>query len=107
MSVFVSSRWLCNTSIDARTRKWAAEGLSYLTLDADVKDDFVEDEPALKAMFDLAKVCPLSLFPHSSGNIKFSQLCSSLSAPGRRSCDPNPSPLLQQNFSFACAPETS
>uniref|UniRef100_A0A8C3U8T5 Protein unc-45 homolog B n=2 Tax=Catharus ustulatus TaxID=91951 RepID=A0A8C3U8T5_CATUS len=48
-------KWLCNTSIDARTRKWAVEGLSYLTLDADVKDDFVEDEPALKAMFDLAK----------------------------------------------------
>ncbi|KAF4791048.1 Protein unc-45 B [Turdus rufiventris] len=48
-------KWLCNTSIDTRTRKWAVEGLSYLTLDADVKDDFVEDEPALKAMFDLAK----------------------------------------------------
>lgn len=52
------------------------EGLSYLTLDADVKDDFVEDEPALKAMFDLAKVYLLSLFPHSSGSIKFSQLSS-------------------------------
>lgn len=76
MSGFLSSRWLCNTSIDARTRKWAVEGLSYLTLDADVKDDFVEDEPALKAMFDLAKVYLLSLFPHSSGSIKFSQLSS-------------------------------
>lgn len=52
------------------------EGLSYLTLDADVKDDFVEDEPALKAMFDLAKVYLLSLFPHSSGSIKFSQFSS-------------------------------
>uniref|UniRef100_A0A8C4UQW2 Protein unc-45 homolog B n=1 Tax=Falco tinnunculus TaxID=100819 RepID=A0A8C4UQW2_FALTI len=48
-------KWLCNTSIDARTRKWAVEGLAYLTLDADVKDDFVEDEPALQAMFELAK----------------------------------------------------
>uniref|UniRef100_A0A8C8AHG8 Protein unc-45 homolog B n=1 Tax=Otus sunia TaxID=257818 RepID=A0A8C8AHG8_9STRI len=48
-------KWLCNTSIDARTRKWAVEGLAYLTLDADVKDDFVEDEPALQAMFQLAK----------------------------------------------------
>ncbi|XP_030318191.1 protein unc-45 homolog B [Calypte anna] len=48
-------KWLCNTGIDARTRKWAVEGLSYLTLDADVKDDFVEDEPALQAMFELAK----------------------------------------------------
>ncbi|KFO93611.1 Protein unc-45 B, partial [Buceros rhinoceros silvestris] len=48
-------KWLCNTSIDARTRKWAVEGLAYLTFDADVKDDFVEDEPALQAMFELAK----------------------------------------------------
>ncbi|TNN50005.1 Protein unc-45 B [Liparis tanakae] len=36
-------------------KKWAIEGLAYLTNDADVKDDFVEDEVALKAMFELAK----------------------------------------------------
>ncbi|XP_035235626.1 protein unc-45 homolog B isoform X2 [Anguilla anguilla] len=48
-------KWLCNPSIDVRTRKWAVEGLAYLTNDADVKDDFVEDEPALRAMFELAK----------------------------------------------------
>lgn len=81
MGVFISSRWLCNTSIDARTRKWAVEGLSYLTLDADVKDDFVEDEPALKAMFDLAKVYLPSLFPHSFSSIKFSLLSSPAPCP--------------------------
>ncbi|XP_029295679.1 protein unc-45 homolog B-like isoform X1 [Cottoperca gobio] len=48
-------KWLCNPQIDTKTRKWAIEGLAYLTNDADVKDDFVEDEIALKAMFDLAK----------------------------------------------------
>ncbi|XP_053130637.1 protein unc-45 homolog B isoform X2 [Hemicordylus capensis] len=48
-------KWLCNPAIDPCTRKWAIEGLAYLTLDADVKDDFVEDEPALQAMFELAK----------------------------------------------------
>ncbi|KAM8814402.1 protein unc-45 homolog B [Rhynchonycteris naso] len=48
-------KWLCNTSIDTRTRRWAVEGLAYLTLDADVKDDFVQDIPALRAMFELAK----------------------------------------------------
>ncbi|XP_008570846.1 PREDICTED: protein unc-45 homolog B [Galeopterus variegatus] len=48
-------KWLCNASIDTRTRRWAAEGLAYLTLDADVKDDFVQDIPALQAMFELAK----------------------------------------------------
>lgn len=42
--------------MDTKTRKWAIEGLAYLTQDADVKDDFVEDDPAMKAMFDLAKV---------------------------------------------------
>lgn len=49
-------RWLCNPTLDVRSRKWAIEGLAYLTNDADVKDDFVEDEPAMRAMFELAKV---------------------------------------------------
>ncbi|XP_044143029.1 protein unc-45 homolog B [Bufo gargarizans] len=48
-------KWLCNPAIDLQTRKWAVEGLAYLTLDADVKDDFVEDEQALQAMFELCK----------------------------------------------------
>lgn len=48
-------KWLCNPQIDTKTRKWAIEGLAYLTNDADVKDDFVEDEPAMQAMFELAK----------------------------------------------------
>uniref|UniRef100_G3UN51 Protein unc-45 homolog B n=1 Tax=Loxodonta africana TaxID=9785 RepID=G3UN51_LOXAF len=48
-------KWLCNASIDTQTRRWAVEGLAYLTLDADVKDDFVQDIPALQAMFELAK----------------------------------------------------
>ncbi|CAL8329480.1 unnamed protein product [Arctogadus glacialis] len=48
-------KWLVNPQLDTRTRKWAIEGLAYLTNDADVKDDFVEDEPAMKAMFELAK----------------------------------------------------
>ncbi|KAM7067988.1 protein unc-45 homolog B isoform 1-T3 [Molossus nigricans] len=48
-------KWLCNVSIDTRTRRWAVEGMAYLTLDADVKDDFVQDIPALQAMFEMAK----------------------------------------------------
>ncbi|XP_017269506.1 protein unc-45 homolog B isoform X2 [Kryptolebias marmoratus] len=48
-------KWLCNPQIDSKTRKWAIEGLAYLTNDADVKDDFVEDELAMKAMFEMAK----------------------------------------------------
>ncbi|XP_056416526.1 protein unc-45 homolog B isoform X3 [Hyla sarda] len=48
-------KWLCNPSIDIQTRKWAVEGLAYLTLDADVKDEFVDDEQAMQAMFELSK----------------------------------------------------
>ena len=36
-------------------RRWAAEGLSYLTLDADVKEKLMEDEGAIKALIELAK----------------------------------------------------
>lgn len=49
-------RWLCNDQIDAGTRRWAVEGLAYLTFDADVKEEFVEDEAALKALFQLSRV---------------------------------------------------
>lgn len=51
-----SPRWLCNETIDAGTRRWAVEGLAYLTFDADVKEEFVEDKAAMEAMFHLAKV---------------------------------------------------
>ncbi|GJQ79844.1 putative myosin-binding striated muscle assembly central [Trypoxylus dichotomus] len=36
-------------------RKWAAEGLSYLTLDAEVKEKLIDDKPALQALIELAK----------------------------------------------------
>lgn len=36
-------------------RKWAAEGLSYLTLDAEVKEKLIEDRAALKSLIELAK----------------------------------------------------
>uniref|UniRef100_A0A8C9DKH0 Protein unc-45 homolog A n=1 Tax=Prolemur simus TaxID=1328070 RepID=A0A8C9DKH0_PROSS len=48
-------KWLCNDQIDAGTRRWAVEGLAYLTFDADVKEEFVEDESALKALFQLSR----------------------------------------------------
>ncbi|XP_046510436.1 protein unc-45 homolog A isoform X1 [Equus quagga] len=48
-------KWLCNDQIDAGTRRWAVEGLAYLTFDADVKEEFVEDEAALKALFQLSR----------------------------------------------------
>lgn len=48
-------KWLCNDQIDAGTRRWAVEGLAYLTFDADVKEECVEDEAALKALFQLSQ----------------------------------------------------
>ncbi|XP_062926331.1 protein unc-45 homolog A-like isoform X2 [Mobula hypostoma] len=51
-------RWLCNDSIQSSTRRWATEGLAYLTFDADVKEEFVADQPAMHAMFELAKDKP-------------------------------------------------
>lgn len=37
-------------------RRWACEGLSYLTLDADVKEKLIGDTNAIKSMVELAKV---------------------------------------------------
>ncbi|XP_009871881.1 PREDICTED: protein unc-45 homolog A-like, partial [Apaloderma vittatum] len=49
-------KWLCNEAIDAGTRRWAVEGLAYLTFDADVKEEFVEDKAAMQAMFCLREL---------------------------------------------------
>lgn len=48
-------RFLVKPGKDKDIRKWAAEGLSYLTLDADVKEKLIEDLPALRALLELAK----------------------------------------------------
>ncbi|CAK1541542.1 unnamed protein product [Leptosia nina] len=48
-------KFLVNPSKDKDLRKWAAEGLSYLTLDADVKEKLVEDKAALHSLIELAK----------------------------------------------------
>uniref|UniRef100_A0A2K5DPH0 Protein unc-45 homolog B n=1 Tax=Aotus nancymaae TaxID=37293 RepID=A0A2K5DPH0_AOTNA len=46
---------VCSSGCSLLTSRWLLEGLAYLTLDADVKDDFVQDVPALQAMFELAE----------------------------------------------------
>ena len=48
-------RFLVNPGKDRDLRKWAAEGLAFLTLDADVKEKLVEDEPAIRALIELGK----------------------------------------------------
>ncbi|CAG5103867.1 Similar to unc45b: Protein unc-45 homolog B (Danio rerio) [Cotesia congregata] len=48
-------RFLINPKKDKDMRKWAVEGLSYLTFDAEVKEKLIEDKGALHAMIELAK----------------------------------------------------
>ncbi|CAH1980069.1 unnamed protein product [Acanthoscelides obtectus] len=48
-------RFLLHPGKDKDIRKWAAEGLSYLTLDAEVKEKLIEDKAALQALVELAK----------------------------------------------------
>lgn len=48
-------RFLIKPGKDKDIRKFAAEGLSYLTLDADVKEKLVEDKLAVQALIELAK----------------------------------------------------
>jgi len=48
-------RFLINPKKDFDLRRWAADGLSYLTLDGDVKEKLVDDEPAMRALIDLGK----------------------------------------------------
>ncbi|GBP94076.1 Protein unc-45 homolog B [Eumeta japonica] len=54
VTVAITSRGPLDVAKD-QDMKWAAEGLSYLTLDADVKEKLVEDNAAIQALIELAK----------------------------------------------------
>lgn len=48
-------RFLIKPGKDKDIRKWAADGLAYLTLDAEVKEKLIEDTAAIHALIELAK----------------------------------------------------
>uniref|UniRef100_A0A915J2I0 UNC-45/Cro1/She4 central domain-containing protein n=1 Tax=Romanomermis culicivorax TaxID=13658 RepID=A0A915J2I0_ROMCU len=48
-------KFLLSNSRDPDIKRWAAEGLSYLSLDAEVKEFIVEDEALIRALVELAK----------------------------------------------------
>jgi len=48
-------RFLVDPGEDKDLRRWAAEGLSYLTLDAEVKERLVEDDLAMRALIELGQ----------------------------------------------------
>ena len=52
---------LINPSKDKDIKKWSAEGLAYLTLDADIKEELIEDKAAMTALVDLARNGDLSV----------------------------------------------
>ncbi|XP_022248788.1 protein unc-45 homolog B-like [Limulus polyphemus] len=52
---------LVNPAKDKDLRKWAAEGLAYLTLDAEVKEALIEDQVSIQALIELAKTGDLSV----------------------------------------------
>jgi hypothetical protein len=43
------------TSESFDIRRWSADGLAYLSLDADVKEELADNLPALKALFNLCQ----------------------------------------------------
>ncbi|XP_011870824.1 PREDICTED: protein unc-45 homolog B [Vollenhovia emeryi] len=54
-------RFLINPKKDKDMRKWAVEGLSYLTFDAEVKEKLIEDQQAVEAMIELARTSDQSV----------------------------------------------
>lgn len=52
-------RFLANTAKDVDLRKWAVEGLAYLTLDAEIKEELVNDPDSLQALVEIAQVSTL------------------------------------------------
>ncbi|KAL5014688.1 hypothetical protein ScPMuIL_008958 [Solemya velum] len=48
-------KFLTNPTKDIDLRRWATEGLAYLTLDAEVKEELVEDKEALRSLIDVVK----------------------------------------------------
>lgn len=54
--VFFFYSFLVNSQKDHDLKKWSAEGLAYLSLDADVKEAIVDDPETLQALMELSKV---------------------------------------------------
>ena len=54
-------KFLVDPSKDKDLKKWAAEGLAYLTLDADIKEELIADTKALSALIQLAQSGDLSV----------------------------------------------
>ena len=47
---------MTNDAKDIDLRKWSVEGLAFLTLDAAIKEQLINDTQAIQAIIDVAKV---------------------------------------------------
>ncbi|XP_046839151.1 protein unc-45 homolog A-like isoform X2 [Xenia sp. Carnegie-2017] len=62
LKLYKSTRsFLVRSQEEIEIRKWASEALSFITLDADVKEELIEDITALRSLLDLAKLNDSSL----------------------------------------------
>lgn len=60
-------RFLANEAKDLDQRRWAVEGLAYLTLDAEIKEELVTDLSSIQALVEIAKVGDRTvMFPAAS-----------------------------------------
>lgn len=51
----VTRKFLLNPDKDYDQRRWAAEGLACLSLKADIKEELIEDDEVIEALFEVAK----------------------------------------------------
>ena len=54
--ILICYRFLSNPEGDLDMKQWGTEGLAYLSLDADVKEELVHDSKSLKAVIEAALV---------------------------------------------------
>ncbi len=57
----LKTRILCNAQ-DYDSKKWACDGLAYLTLDADIKETLANDKASLQVLYDMTKVISFRSF---------------------------------------------
>lgn len=57
--VFLVYRFLNDPNKSVDLRRWGTEGLAYLTLDAEVKEELINDTSALRSLIDVVAVSML------------------------------------------------
>ena len=88
-------KFLMSSKKEFELKKWACEGLAYLTLDADIKEILVKDVEALNTLLELAK---------SDDNTVIYGVCNSLVNMTNSYDKPEKNPELEEIAKFAKQP---